>query len=97
MEQTQPVSPTPAPKTSYSTLIGLVVVVVAIALAALYFLNERVAKDPLVGDAEVEALTAQGTSTDEAMIEEDLDAQSPDDFDQDLDSAFVELEAAFEE
>lgn len=99
MEPTQqaPVSPTPeAPKTSYGALIGLVIVVVAIALAALYFLKERVDESVYTQDSRAESLAEQGTSTDPQDIQADLEAESPEEFDEELDKAFVELDAAFE-
>ncbi len=97
-------SPTPVtpslpekPKTSYGALLGLVVIVAAIALGALYFLNERVSENAVLEqNAALEAIDAQGTSTDAAAIEEDLDAQTPADFDAEIDAAFGDLDAEFE-
>jgi uncharacterized protein HemX len=92
--ETQPPAPapeTPKVKTSYGALGGLLVVVAAIVFGALYFLQERVGSS-----VQIEQIQEQGTSTDAASIEEDLNAQSPDEFEKDLDKAFVDLDAAFE-
>lgn len=81
-----PVTP-PPPRTSWGILIALVLIVAAIVAGALFALNKRAAMDPL---------REQGTTTDPAQIEGDLEAHSPEDFDRELDEAFVELDAAFE-
>jgi hypothetical protein len=80
----------PKVRTSYGALIGLLVIVAAIVLGALYFLKERVdmgiSSDP----------AAQSASTEPEAIEADLEAQTADDFDQEIEQAFVEMEAAIE-
>ena len=91
----EPVAVEPAAKTSYGALAGLVIVVLAIAGASMYFLSTRVG-DGYVMSADVESLTSQSDSTDEAAIESDLTAESPDSFDKDLDAAYGELDASFE-
>lgn len=98
MEPTQTNTPAPAPvtpetpkaKTSYGTLLGLLVIVAIIVIGALYFLNER------VSDSSGTSLQEQSTSTEPDAIQADLEAGSPDEFEKDLDKAFVELDAAFE-
>jgi hypothetical protein len=91
MEQNQnPVQQAPV-KTSYGALVGLLAIVAVIVVGAFYLLNQR------LEEPEIQQLTEQGDSTDPAEIEQDLSNQSPDEFDQDLDKAFVELNAAFEE
>lgn len=98
---TAPITPTPqageAPKTSYGALIGLLVVVAVVVAGALYFLNERVDKNVYTEDQRVDTLTEQSDSTEPEAIQADLDAQSAEDFDKEIDAAFVELDAAFQE
>lgn len=99
--QTTPVAPAPnaenAPKTSYGALVGLLVVVGVVVAGALYFLNERVDKNVYTEDQRVETLTEQSDSTDPEAIEADLEAKTAEDFDKEIDAAFVELDAAFQE
>lgn len=87
-------APAPAQKTSYGALLGLVVVVLAIAAGAMYFLTTRVND---LATMSAEGLTEQSDSTDAAAIEADLSAESPDDFEKDLDAAMAELDASFTE
>lgn len=85
---TAPVEPA-KPATSYGAIVGLLIIVAAIVIGALYFLKER------VGDGVyAPALEDQGTSTDPEAIQADLDAQTSDDFDREIDDAYVEMEAA---
>ncbi|MCI0597516.1 hypothetical protein L0Y34_00345 [Candidatus Parcubacteria bacterium] len=86
----------PEPKTSYGALIGMLVVVAAVVLAAWYFLGQRTSLWPSSEDAGLTELETQSTSTDPAVIEADLMAESPDEFDDELDEAFAELDASFE-
>lgn len=94
-----PVIVPPAPtKTSYGALVGVLIITVAIATGAYYLFNARV--DELVAiteqqQAAITALDMQSNSTEPEAIEEDLAAESPDDFDQELDEAFAQLEASF--
>jgi hypothetical protein len=78
------------PKTSYGAVIGLLIIVAAIVIGALYFLKERVGDDMYTNP---EDLSTQGTSTAPEDIEADLNAQSSDDFDREIDQAFVDMEA----
>jgi uncharacterized protein HemX len=91
------VPPTPA-KTSYGALFGIFVIAVAVAAGAYYFFNQRV--DELVQitedqQAAIAALDTQSESTEPEAIEADLAAESPDEFDAEMESAFASLEAAF--
>lgn len=87
----EPTPTTPEVKTSYGTLVVLLLIVAVIVFGAFYVLKERIASDEAI-----ESLTEQSDSTDPAAIEQDLSATPPEDFEQDLDQAFVELDAAFE-
>ncbi len=78
------------PKTSYGAIVGLLIIVAAIVIGALYFLKERVG-DGMYQDPN--DLSAQGTSTAPEDIQADLDARSSDDFDREIDQAFVDMEA----
>jgi hypothetical protein len=82
------------PKTSYGAIVGLLIIVAAIVVGALYFLKERVGDDVYTTDPA--ALVEQGTSTDPDAIQADLDARSSDDFDREIDQAFVEMDAALQ-
>lgn len=99
MPQVTPVIvPPPAPKTSYGALIAIVIITVAIALGAYYLFTMRV--DELVRiteeqQATIAALDAQSESTEPEAIEADLAAESPEEFDQEMERAFAALEAAF--
>lgn len=87
--------PPKKPQTSYGVLLGLVIIVAAIAGGALYFLNERVLENAaLKQNALIETLDAQGTSTEPSAIETDLSAQTPEDFDAEIDAAFGEIDTA---
>ncbi len=95
IEPVVPAAPAEAPKkSSPGALIGLIIILLAIVAGAWYLWDQRTGDGP--EDGAVEALSAQGTSTDAAAIESDLSAQSPDEFDTDMDAAFGELDAAFE-
>ncbi len=94
------VVPPPPTKTSYGALFGILIIALAIAAGAYYFFTLRV--DELVAitesqQATIAALDAQSSSTEPEAIQEDLDAQSPDDFDAEMEEAFIALEAAFNE
>lgn len=103
MEPTQPPvasvppeAPAAEPKTSYATLIALVVIVLLIAGGAMYFLKARIAGVDTMR-ADPSALTEQSESTEPEAIESDLSAESPDEFDAELEAAFDELDASFAE
>lgn len=84
-----------APKTSYGALLGLLVVVAIIVIGAFYFLKERVNEGVFTNEG-VGALEDQSASTNPEDISADLEAQSSEDFDKEIDDAFVELDAALE-
>jgi hypothetical protein len=94
-----PVIVPPKPvKSSYGALIAIFVITGAIATGAYYLFNARV--DELVAitekqQAAIAALDAQSDSTEPEAIQQDLAAQSPDEFDQELDEAFAQMEASF--
>lgn len=74
-------------RSSWGVLAALIVILAAVVSGALFLFKERTS---------IAQLETQGTTTDPAAIENDLNAQSPDDFDRELDEAFVEMDAAFE-
>lgn len=96
-----PVAPPPVPvekpatKTSWPALIGLVIVLLLVAGAA-YYLKESMMGPVETGTA-IEELETQGDSTDADAIEADLAAESPDEFEEDFDAAFAEIEASLGE
>lgn len=87
----KPAAPT---KTSWVALGGLVIVLLAVVAGGLYL------KGMIPGtenEAEtVRAIETQSDSTAPEEIEADLSAQSPDEFDQEFDAAFAELDASLE-
>jgi uncharacterized protein HemX len=96
MTPPEPAALEPKAKTSYSALLGLIVITVAILGAAYYLFSTRLAETSLMQDAAVESLDTQSDSTEPGAIESDLAAESPDDFDKEMDEAFAEFEASFE-
>lgn len=82
----------PQERTSYGPLIVLVIIVAVIVAGAFYVLNQRMTME----EVQLQTLSDQGNSTEPEAIEQDLSQETPDDFDQDLDQAFMELDAAFE-
>lgn len=95
-----PVIVPPKPtKTSYGALIGIIIVTLAIASGAYYLFTARVNELVQITEdqqAAIAALDAQSNSTEPEAIQEDLNAQSPDEFDQELDQAFAQLDASFD-
>lgn len=83
-------------KPSYGGLLAIIIILVLIVVGALYFWGQRVAEEAATPEAQVEDLQTQGDSTDVSAIEADLNTQTPDDFDADVDAALGELDAAFE-
>lgn len=79
-------------KTSWLALGGLVVILLAVAGSAYYLSNTGSSAEST--EAQVEALETQSDSTEPEAIEADLAAQSPDEFDEDFDAAFAELDAS---
>lgn len=91
----EPVAASPAPaKASYGTIVALVVIVAALAVAASYLFDTRL--DAKNGDADLKALEAQSDSTDPNAIQADLSAQSSEDFDKSIDSAYAGMDASFD-
>lgn len=87
-----PLSPT-GRRVSWITL-GVAVVVMALVAVGIFYLRDAF---PANEDSVVETLETQSDSTEPTVIEEDLSAQSPDEFDQEIDAAFAELEASLAE
>jgi hypothetical protein len=97
--QPAPLSPVsePASKPTYGGVVALIVIVLVIALGAFYLLDKRLGGNEAPEEAKtIETLGEQSDATDTASIETDLEAQTPEDFDRELDDAFKELDAAFE-
>lgn len=94
-----PVIVPPKPtKTSYGALFAILAITVAIAGSAYYLFTARV--DELLAiteqqQAAIAALDTQSESTEPEAIQSDLAAESPDEFDEELDQAFAELNASF--
>ncbi|MBU1292631.1 hypothetical protein KJ819_01040 [Patescibacteria group bacterium] len=84
---------TPARKISWITL-GIAVLVMLLVAIGIFYLRDTF---PANEDSVVEALSTQSDSTEQAAIEGDLEAQSPEQFDQEIDAAFAELEASLAE
>jgi hypothetical protein len=87
----------PTPKPTYGGVVALIIIVAIIAFGAFYLLDTRLGGSEAPEEAEtIDALGEQSDATDTASIETDLEAQTPEDFDRELDDAFKELDAAFE-
>lgn len=94
----EPMAPAPK-KTSPGGIIAIIVILVLIVIGAFYAWGERISKDTNLSPEEeqiLENLDEQSNSTDPAAIEADLEAQSSEDFDAEMDAAFAEMDAAFE-
>ncbi len=90
----EPVAAAPAPKPSYGAMIALVLVVAALAVAAFYLFANRLS---IQGDAgSLETIEQQSDSTEPTAIQTDLSAQSSEDFDRSIDSAFADVDASFD-
>lgn len=101
MEQQTPITdaavpePTPEkPKTSWMALAGILVLTLVLAGGALYLKSTT---PDMPEGVVIEAIEQQGTSTEPEAIEADLAVQSPDEFDQEFDAAFAELDSAVAE
>lgn len=79
-------------KTSWVALGGLIVVLLAVAGGAYYLSSTMPSTEGI--EAQVEALDTQSDSTEPEAIEADIAAQSPDEFEEDFDAAFAELDAS---
>jgi hypothetical protein len=94
-----PVIVPPKPvKTSYGALFAILAITVAIAGSAYYLFTARV--DELLAiteqqQAAIASLDTQSESTEPEAIQSDLSAESPDEFDAELDEAFAEMDASF--
>lgn len=82
-------------KTSWVALGSLIVVLLAVAGGA-YYLSSTIPSTESI-EAQVKALETQSDSIEPEAIEADLAAQSPEEFEEDFDAAFAELEAALAE
>lgn len=82
--------------TSWSMVLGLILVIALVVVGAFYFWGKRVSETEMNARA-IEALQDQSDSTEAEAIQADLEAQSPDEFDAELDQAFAELDASLAE
>lgn len=82
--------------TSWGAVIGVLLVLALIIVGAFYFWGKRVSETAANTEA-LEALQTQSDSTETEAIQADLEAQTPDEFDAELDEAFAELEASLAE
>lgn len=81
---------------SWGAVIGVILVLALLIVGAFYFWGKRVSESTMNTEA-IEALEMQSDSTEAEAIEADLAAESPDEFDAELDAAFAELEASLAE
>lgn len=93
--QQTPETPKPAP--SYGGVLAIVLVLALIVVGAFYIWGERISETGLTPEEQeyVESLETQNDSTDPSSIEGDLEAQSNEDFERELDEAYAELDASF--
>lgn len=106
MEQNQtpapvnaPVTPPSTKRASYGGIAAIVLILALIIVGAFYVWGERIATHGNLSPAEQEMLKdleTQGESSDASAIEADLAAENPDEFNEDFDAAYAELDAAFE-
>ncbi|MEK9160947.1 MAG: hypothetical protein AAB440_02850 [Patescibacteria group bacterium] len=92
---TTPEAPmTPAAKPANGPVVALLIILLLIVAGAAYvWMNQVQVPTTEEGAASLET---QGESTEPADIEADLNAESPDEFSEDFDAAFTELDAAFD-
>lgn len=99
-QQTQepaPVLESTPQQPSYGGMVALIVIVLVIVGGAYFLFDTRLEKQETPQEAaELEMLGEQSDATDEASIEADLEAQSPEDFEKELDEAFRELDASLQ-
>lgn len=82
------------------TILAIVVVIAAGLYAWQMYMPITQNDEMMPAPAEsmsVDSIESQGNSTEPSAIESDVDAQSAEDFDREIDSAFVEFDAAFQE
>ncbi|MBY0110874.1 hypothetical protein K2Y00_02635 [Patescibacteria group bacterium] len=92
---TTPEAPmTPAAKPANGPVVALLIILLLIVAGASYVWMNQAQAPTLEEDAA--SLETQSESTEPAVIESDLNAESPDEFSEDFDAAFTELDAAFE-
>ncbi|MBU2103752.1 hypothetical protein KJ848_02425 [Patescibacteria group bacterium] len=84
----------PATRSVSWITLGIALVVMILVAVGIFYLKDSF---PTNEDSVIEALETQNDSTEPAVIEEDLTAQSPDEFDQEIDAAFAELDASLAE
>ena len=94
-----PMTPGSAPAvprqgSSMGILIALVIIVGAVVVGAYYTWNSRIHDRVMAEAAALRELDTMSESTVPEAIEADLAAETPDEFDAELDAAFAELDAA---
>ncbi len=87
---------TPNRKPSYGGIVAILIILLGVVIGAFYFWGECIAEEPAHVEEQLNALESQSTSTDPSAIQADLEAQSPDEFEEDLDNAFNELNASLD-
>jgi predicted negative regulator of RcsB-dependent stress response len=75
-------------------LVALIIIVGAVVVGAYYTWNSRVHDRVIAEAAALRELDTMSESTVPEAIEADLAAETPDEFDAELDAAFAELDAA---
>lgn len=92
-------TPLPREKSSLGVLVTLIIVIALIVVGAFYLFKERrseIKNGTEDTAAKVEELGTQSGSTDIAAIEADLSAETPEEFDAEIDKAFADIDAALE-
>ncbi len=86
----------PKQKGSMGGLLAIILILIIIVVGALYFWGQRIAESPKTPEDVVSDLETQSSSTDPSAIEADLNAETPEQFNADVDAAFDELDASFD-
>ncbi|MBU2220944.1 hypothetical protein KKD81_03365 [Patescibacteria group bacterium] len=84
----------PATRSVSWITLGIALVVMILVAVGIFYLKDSFPTNEV---SVIETLETQNDSTEPAVIEEDLTAQSPDEFDQEIDAAFAELDASLAE